>query len=98
MRPPSSMKSGPATKATLLLQGGGEQLEGVDVVVERQPEEVTAARDDEIRLRELPAERADDGVASRAAARALTNAMFASRAPERQSSKTMDSASMFGEM
>ena len=75
----------------------GEQRRGVGALGEVEPEEVAAAGDDELGLRDLLAERRDERVA-RACSAPLTNSMLRSRPPERQSSRTIDSASMFGEM
>ena len=60
--PPSSMKSGPATNATPSSLAGASICAGVGALVEVEPEEVAAAGDDELRLRDLLAELEHDGV------------------------------------
>ena len=91
------MKSGPATKATPSPFAASSSGDGVVLVGEVEPEEVAAARDDELGLGDLLAQRLDQRVAALGRA-PLTNSMLRSSAPERQSSSTTDSASMFGEM
>ena len=92
------MKSGPATKATPSSLAAASSAGGVDVLGEVEPEEVAALGDDELGLGDLLAERLDQRVAA-LGERRVDELDVARRAPpDRQSSKTIDSASMFGEM
>ena len=96
--PPSSMKSGPATKATPSALAASSAADRVVVVGEVDPEEVAAAGHDELAPRAVCSPSASTSASRRSASASLTNAMFSASAPERQSSSTIDSASMFGEM
>src|SRR4051812_23113952 len=62
-RAPPEKKAGPRHERDALVLGRGQQGRRVDVVVEVEPQEVAAARDDELRLTDQVAQRLDERVA-----------------------------------
>ena len=88
---------GAGDEGDALLLGGGEQRRRVGAGIEVEPQEVAAARDHELGLRDLLAEGLDQRVAP-LGERPVDELDVLRSAPERQSSSTTDSASMLGEM